>query len=406
MSRSRFLALARMFGPAVLMGVYIQSQVNKVRLRQALPEFETMREHHALACGSDRIEAGVTSHGGVALTPLAEDGPLRAIESYADVVSKVAPAVATVELFRNGTPAFINGSAGLPSASAQGLIGFGSGVLLRSDGILVTSNHVIAGRMNCYTSVLLADGRNFPAQILVQDEANDLAMLRLVHSGTERFPVLLMGDPARCCTGDVVLAVGSQMRLPTTVTCGIISAVGRSLAGVRAMAGARTLSLAAPLIQTDAPINRGSSGGALVTTDGKLIGINTMLMTSNSATGGGNVGLGFAVPSNYVAPLLAAVDRPGHRLVRTWDGLAVERAPPGLDGVSVKEVFANGPAERAKLHKGDRIIGIDDLKFTDVETYCICSYGHPVDRKRTYRVIRGTSEMNVRLTVEADPRPS
>src|SRR6266852_2137481 len=224
--------------------------------------------------------------------------------SYAPLVKRVSPAV--VNIYTTTTARvqrrlpFPFPSA--PQAGERVQNSLGSGVLVRPDGLIVTNAHVVKGADEI--RVVLADRREFEAKLATQDERYDLALLRIDTSG-EKFPFLEMRDSDSIEVGDIVLAIGNPFGLNQTVTSGIISALARSAGGVNDSSF---------FIQTDAAINPGNSGGALVSLDGRLIGINTAIYSSS----GGNVGIGFAIPSNMARVIVDGALTGG--IKRPWFG--------------------------------------------------------------------------------------
>ena len=211
--------------------------------------------------------------------------------SFAPVVKKVRPAVVNVYASRVDraprNPLFDDpifrqffGDAGQQSRVAQSL---GSGVIVDASGLVVTNHHVIEGMTD--VKVALYDRREFPAKIVLRDPRTDLAVLKI--ESTESFPVLELGDSDAIEVGDIVLAVGNPFGVGQTVTQGIVSALARTQIGINDYGF---------FIQTDAAINPGNSGGALVDLDGKLIGVNSAIVSRS----GGSVGIGFAIPVNMV----------------------------------------------------------------------------------------------------------
>src|SRR4029077_2880012 len=228
----------------------------------------------------------------------------------------------------------------------------GSGVLVQADGLIVTNAHVVKGAEEI--RVVLFDRREFDAKLVTQDERYDLALLRIENAG-EKFPFLEMRDSDSIEVGDVVLAIGNPFGLNQTVTSGIISALARSAGGVNDSSF---------FIQTDAAINPGNSGGALVSLDGRLIGINTAIYSQT----GGSVGIGFAPPSNIVTRIVSTGEQ-GGRIVRPWLGINMQRVTPDIAtgfnlprpaGLVVKEVFPGGPGAHAGLKRNDGIIPLKD----------------------------------------------
>ena len=236
----------------------------------------------------------------------------------------------------------------------------GSGVIVRLDGLIITNNHVIQGADEVI--VILSDRREFAAEVLRTDERTDLAVLRIEAPDGEQLPFLELGDSDALEVGDLVLAIGNPFGVGQTVTGGIVSALGRTSVDVSDFQS---------FIQTDAAINPGNSGGPLVSMDGRLIGINTMIFTRT----GGSSGVGFAIPSNLVATVISGVTS-GNRLVRPWLGakgqnLTAELAESlGLTrpvGVLVSSVYPAGPAAEAGIKLGDVIFAVDGHEVADAQ---------------------------------------
>jgi serine protease Do len=295
--------------------------------------------------------------------------------SFAPVVKKVAPAV--VNIFskrvirqRSVSPFFNDpffkrffgkdfGMFGLPRERIQKSLG--SGVIVSEDGLIVTNHHVIKGSTEII--VVLSDRREFAAELVLDDESTDLAVLRIDPDGRV-LPYLAFRDSDEVEVGDLVLAIGNPFGVGQTVTSGIVSATARTQVGISDFSF---------FIQTDAAINPGNSGGALVTLDGKLLGINTAIYSRN----GGSVGIGFAIPANMVETVVASALR-GGELVRAWSGLIGQNLTPDLaeafgletpGGVIVKRVYPGGPADRAGARPGDVILNLEGRAVADVESF-------------------------------------
>jgi serine protease Do len=291
------------------------------------------------------------------------------------VVKKVAPAV--VNIFskrvirqRSVSPFFNDpffkrffgkdfGMFGLPRERIQKSLG--SGVIVSEDGLIVTNHHVIKGSTEII--VVLSDRREFAAELVLDDESTDLAVLRIDPDGRV-LPYLAFRDSDEVEVGDLVLAIGNPFGVGQTVTSGIVSATARTQVGISDFSF---------FIQTDAAINPGNSGGALVTLDGKLLGINTAIYSRN----GGSVGIGFAIPANMVETVVASALR-GGELVRAWSGLIGQNLTPDLaeafgletpGGVIVKRVYPGGPADRAGARPGDVILNLEGRAVADVESF-------------------------------------
>jgi Do/DeqQ family serine protease len=290
-------------------------------------------------------------------------------QSFAPVVKRAAPAVVNVYVSRRvkqvvspfaNDPFFsrlFGDNFGIPRERIQNSLG--SGVIVSPDGVAVTNNHVIKGSGEVEITVALADGREFPAKVILKDERADLVVLRLQAKGVT-FPSLQFSDSDSLEVGDLVLAIGDPFGVGQTVTSGIVSALARTQVGISDYQF---------FIQTDAAINPGNSGGALVDMDGRLVGINTAIFSRS----GGSQGIGFAIPSNMVRLVVQAALQ-GGKVQRPWFGASLQPVTPdladslGLDrptGALIKEVHAKGPAARAGLQPGDVVLSVDGKPVQD-----------------------------------------
>ncbi len=269
-------------------------------------------------------------------------------ESYAAAVAASAPAV--VNLYTTGIPGQRSGFGGQATSAAAGQ-GLGSGVVISPEGYIVTNWHVI--RDADAISVQLADGRVVEEPTFVgADPDTELALLKI---DLTELPAIALGRSDTLRVGDVVLAIGNSYGLNQTVTQGIISATGRGL-------GVTTFE---SFIQTDAAINVGNSGGALINAQGELVGINTAVLGAPLRNQVTPAGISFAIPVNLVRGVMNDLIENG-RVIRGWLGVRTQYLPSvnaaayGLDGPGMKLLEVGGPARDARLVPGDIITHIND----------------------------------------------
>ena len=283
--------------------------------------------------------------------------------SFAPLVREASPAVVNVFARtvvstpgRSAREAFFRQFYGLPP-SEQVSNSLGSGVIVGADGVIVTNNHVIDGATEL--KVVLSDRREYPAELVLADSRTDLAVLK-IDVGDETLPTLDFADTRDLAVGDLVLAIGNPFGVGQTVTSGIVSATARTDVGISDYAF---------FLQTDAAVNPGNSGGALVNTRGELVGVNTAIFSRS----GGSNGIGFAIPAEMVRRVVDAAINEG-MIVRPWLGLKGEAVSfdiartQGLTrpvGVIVTEVYADGPADKAGLRRGDLVLSIDGREVFD-----------------------------------------
>jgi serine protease Do len=291
------------------------------------------------------------------------------ISSFAPIVEKVAPSVVTVfttqTVSRTLAPfpfsddalrQFFGGQ--LPQRQGkQTLQGLGSGVIVSADGYILTANHVVSGAEEIMIG-LGTELRKYKAKKVGTDPGTDVALLKI---DEENLPAITFADSDKARAGDIVLAVGNPFGLRQTVTMGIISAIGRGGVGIVDYEN---------FIQTDAAINMGNSGGALVDIKGQLLGINTAIFSRT----GGNQGIGFAVPANLAREVMQSLREKG-RVVRGYIGASVQPLTPELaeamklkgqpTGALVGEVVPNSPSQKAGIKTGDVITAVNGKKVSD-----------------------------------------
>lgn len=284
------------------------------------------------------------------------------IVSFAPAVDRAAPAVVNIftrKRIKHENSLYYNDAIRAliekrpPPSQYREENNLGSGVIVSSQGHILTNNHVISGAENI--EVLLKDGRYLQASIVGRDLETDLALLKITAA---ELPTIQFGDSSNVQVGDIVLAIGNPFGLGNTVTSGIISALNRSQFRANSFDN---------FIQTDAAINPGNSGGALVNTQGEMIGLNTI----NISNSGGSQGIGFAIPSSLVREVMYQLITYGE-VRRGWIGIEAKEISPMLAqqlnsesryGLLIIGVLQNGPSQKAGINAGDIITHINNTKI-------------------------------------------
>lgn len=265
----------------------------------------------------------------------------------------------------------------------------GSGVIVSSDGYIVTNNHVIEQADEI--KVILMDKKSFKAKVVGSDPKTDIAIIKIDAKG---LPMLPWGDSDKLQVGEFVLAIGNPFGLSHTVTMGIISAVGRADVGITDYEN---------FIQTDAAINPGNSGGPLVNIKGELIGINTAIFSKT----GGYQGIGFAVPTNMVRIVMDQLIKQG-KVTRGWLGITIQELTPDIaqkfglkqsEGALVSDVAKDSPAHRAGIMRGDIILELSGKKVRDVAALRNMVAQSRIGSQVEIKVLRRNKEITVRATI-------
>ncbi len=340
---------------------------------------------------------------GVRQVPPGESSPrVSALDSYSDAAKQAMPSVVSVytskQLKRTSAPddpllrQFFGDPGGL---EPQRVISLGSGVIASSDGYILTNNHVV--QAGDEIAVALTDGRRVPARLVGADPETDLAVLKV---DLQSLPAITFGRSETLRVGDVVLAIGNPFDVGQTVTMGIVSALGRTNLGINTVEN---------FIQTDAAINQGNSGGALVDSSGLLIGINTAIFSRS----GGSVGIGFAIPTSIVIHVMDQIVHTG-RVHHGFFGIEPFDITPEMveamqlkrnEGVVVNGVLRNAPAGKAGMEPGDILLSINGSAVTDSRSMLNQIAQLEPGTSAAVRVLRAAREIELSITVGERPPP-
>jgi serine protease DegQ len=331
-------------------------------------------------------------------------GPAQA--SYADAAQKASPAVVNVFSSKDGSlppdprakdPLFryFFGNKNNNKQQEQPAANLGSGVIVSSEGYILTNQHVVDGADQI--EIALADGRTTTAKVIGVDPETDLAVLKV---NLTNLPTITLGRMDQTRVGDVVLAIGNPFGVGQTVTMGIVSALGRNHLGINTFEN---------FIQTDAAINPGNSGGALVDVNGNLLGINTAIYSRS----GGSLGIGFAIPVSTARSVLESIITTGS-VTRGWIGVEPQDVTPeiaesfGLEqksGAIVAGVLKNGPADRAGIKPGDILVSVDGQDITDTTRLLNLIAQIKPGSNAKIHLVRKNREMDLEVMIGKRPPP-
>jgi len=314
-------------------------------------------------------------------------------DAFVSVAERVSPSVVQIDVTARDENAdqiqrFFGKNQDSPVAR-----GTGSGVLFTADGAILTNNHVIDHALSI--NVRLRDGRFLPAKLLGRDPATDLAVVKIEATG---LTPAKFADSDNARVGEWTVAIGSPFGLGYTVTTGVLSAKGRGGLGMNQIED---------YLQTDASINPGNSGGPLCDLDGRVLGINTMIV-------GRGAGIGFAVPSNLARRAAEQIVKKG-RVERSWIGVGIQDLTPELAGamkvdsragVLVNSINADGPAAKANIKPGDIIAAVAGKKVTDGRELVREVIAHDVGQTVQLEIIRDGKKYGTNMTLTARPEPS
>ncbi|SDI48521.1 Do family serine endopeptidase [Paraburkholderia phenazinium] len=332
-------------------------------------------------------------------------GPAQA--SYADAAQKASPAVVNVFSSKDGSLPpdprakdplfryFFGDKNNNRRQQEQPASNLGSGVIVSSEGYILTNQHVVDGADQI--EIALADGRTTTAKVIGVDPETDLAVLKV---NLTNLPTITLGRMDQTRVGDVVLAIGNPFGVGQTVTMGIVSALGRNHLGINTFEN---------FIQTDAAINPGNSGGALVDVNGNLLGINTAIYSRS----GGSLGIGFAIPVSTARSVLESIITTGS-VTRGWIGVEPQDVTPeiaesfGLDqksGAIVAGVLKNGPADRAGIKPGDILVSVDGQDITDTTRLLNLIAQIKPGTNAKIHLVRKNHEMDLDVMIGKRPPP-
>ncbi|MYM33171.1 Do family serine endopeptidase [Duganella sp. FT50W] len=269
----------------------------------------------------------------------------------------------------------------------------GSGVIVSAQGYILTNNHVVEAADEI--EVVLTDGRKAAAKLVGTDPETDLAVIKI---SMEKLPVIVLGQAEQAQVGDVVLAIGNPFGVGQTVTMGIISALGRNNLHINHFEN---------FIQTDAAINFGNSGGALVDVSGNLLGINSAIYSQS----GGSVGIGFAIPVSTAKNVMEAIIKTGH-VVRGWIGVESQEITPELaasfrlprqSGAIIAGVVRHGPADKGGIKPGDILLTVDGKPVADTNSMLNLIAQLTPGEKAKMTILRKNQETTLDVTVGKRP---
>ena len=323
--------------------------------------------------------------------------------SYSDAVRKAVPAVVSIftskEVKRPKNP-FVNDPlfrhffGERSEDEAQRAFGLGSGVIINSRGYILTNQHVVEAADEI--EVALPDGKKLAAKVVGNDPETDLAVLKV---DAQNLPAITLGQAENLRVGDVVLAIGNPLGVGQTVTMGIVSTLHRTGLSINTFEN---------FIQTDAAINQGNSGGALVDSSGNLVGINTAILSQT----GGSIGIGFAIPVSTAKQVMEQLIETG-AVTRGWVGVELQEITADLAdsfklgttaGVLVAGVQRGSPADRAGIKPGDIVLTVDAKQVSDPDSMRTLIVALAPGKQITLKLKRGQSELELPLQVGKRPK--
>jgi serine protease DegQ len=331
--------------------------------------------------------------------------PGKAANSYSPAARKAMPSVVNISTSKEvkprrhpfmDEPLFRRFFGDQLDGETQRASSLGSGVIVSSEGYILTNHHVIEAADEI--EVALNDGRQARARVVGADPESDLAVLKIE---LKNLPAITFGRPDQATVGDIVLAIGNPFGVGQTVTQGIVSGLGRSHLGINTFEN---------FIQTDAAINPGNSGGALVDVNGNLIGVNTAIYSLTR----GSMGIGFAIPVSLAHQVMDQIIATGS-VTRGWIGVEVQditpelaesfKLPNGSKGVLIAGVVRGGPADRAGVKPGDILVEVEGKPVLDSSAMLNLVAEAQPGKAALLKVLRNSTAVAVKLTVGKRPKP-
>ena len=325
-------------------------------------------------------------------------------DSYHEAVRKAAPSVVNifttkeVRVQRNpllNDPLLRRFFGDQFSDDTQKATSLGSGVIVSPAGYILTNNHVVESADEI--EVAFPDGKKLLAKVVGSDPDTDLAVLRVE---AEKMPAITFGSSENLRVGDIVLAIGNPLGIGQTVTSGIVSALGRTGLGINTFEN---------FIQTDAAINQGNSGGALVDARGNLVGINSAILSQT----GGSIGIGLAIPASMAKTVMEQIIKTG-TVTRGWIGVELQPVTPALaesfklgtlEGAIINGVLNGGPADKAGVKPGDVLVAIDGKPIVDPQSVLSAVTGIAPGSAAKVKLKRKGQDMELSVTIGRRPKP-
>jgi serine protease Do len=357
----------------------------------------------SLAVAGATVVHDLAAPSGGRLALSSRPSTLPASRTFNEVAQRAMPSVVSVNSIKavdaESMPPGLGMPFGSPAPRHPYLMGVGSGIVIRADGLILTNNHVVENASRI--TVVIDEKTKLLARVIGTDDKTDLAVIQIdLKPGQKPLPVLGFGNSDQMSVGDWVVAIGSPFGLSQTVTSGIVSAKGRGRMGILDIED---------FLQTDAAINPGNSGGPLLNLKGELIGINTAIFSQN----GGYTGVGFAIPAKIASAVATELVETG-RVRRGWIGVAAQDIDPALgkyfkspdgQGALVSQISPKGPAAGSDLRPGDLVLAYDHRKIADA-----AQFKSEVGKSRAgtqveLDVIRAGVARKVALPIGEQPRP-